>query len=102
MPLQDGSIGLLPEEWLKKYSLLIKMGEAQGGKLRLKKFHFSVLDALLAEVDEEQVAHELEEKKEQLAAIIDRDFSDMPPPTQLSAELRPYQHAGFQWLAFLQ
>ncbi len=102
VPLQDGSIGLLPEEWLKKYSLLIKMGEAQGGKLRLKKFHFSVLDALLAEVDEEQVAHELEEKKEQLAAIIDRDFSDMAPPAQLRAELRPYQHAGFQWLAFLK
>lgn len=102
VPLQDGSIGLLPEEWLKKYGLLIKMGEAQGGKLRLRKFHFSVLDALLAEVDEESILEELEEKKEQLAAIIDRDFSDMAPPTQLKAELRPYQHAGFQWLAFLK
>ncbi len=102
VPLQDGSIGLLPEEWLKKYSLLIKMGEAQGGKLRLRKFHFSVLDALLAEVDEESIQNELEEKKEQLAAIIDRDFSDMAPPSQLKAELRPYQHAGFQWLAFLK
>jgi non-specific serine/threonine protein kinase len=101
VPLQDGSIGLLPEEWLKKYSLLIKMGEAQGGKLRLRKFHFSVLDALLAEVDEEAVQQELEEKKEQLAAIIDRDFSDLKPPAQLKAELRPYQHAGYQWLAFL-
>jgi len=102
VPLQDGSIGLLPEEWLKKYSLLIKMGETQDGKLRLKKFHFSVLDALLAEVDEETIQRELEEKKEQLSAIIDRDFSDMQPPAQLRAELRPYQHAGFQWLAFLQ
>ncbi len=102
VPLQDGSIGLLPEEWLKKYSLLIKMGEAHGGKLRLKKFHFSVLDALLAEVDEETIQRELEEKKEQLSAIIDRDFSDMQPPAQLKAELRPYQHAGFQWMAFLQ
>jgi non-specific serine/threonine protein kinase len=102
VPLQDGSIGLLPEEWLKKYSLLIKMGESHGGKLRLKKFHFSVLDALLEEMDEETIQRELEEKKEQLSAIIDRDFSNMPPPAQLKAELRPYQHAGFQWLAFLQ
>jgi non-specific serine/threonine protein kinase len=60
VPLQDGSIGLLPEEWLKKYSLLIKMGESHGGKLRLKKFHFSVLDALLEEVDEETIQRELE------------------------------------------
>ncbi len=102
VPLQDGSIGLLPDEWLKKYSLLIKMGEAQGGKLRLRKFHFSVLDALLAEVDEESIQQELEEKKERLSAIIDRDYSDMQPPAQLKAELRPYQHAGYQWLAFLE
>jgi len=102
VPLQDGSIGLLPEEWLKKYSLLIKMGESHGGKLRLKKFHFSVLDAMLSEVDEVAIQHELEEKKEQLAAIIDRDFSSLPPPPQLKAELRPYQQSGFQWLAFLE
>lgn len=101
VPLQDGSIGLLPEEWLKKYSLLIKLGEAKDGKLRLRKFHFSVLDTLLAEVDEDSVMQELEEKKQQLAAIIDRDFSDMPPPENLKASLRPYQLAGFQWLAFL-
>jgi superfamily II DNA or RNA helicase len=102
VPLDDGSIGLLPEDWVKKYGLLIKMGESQGGKLRLKKFHFSVLDALLEEVDEEKIQHELEEKKEQLSAIIERDFSSMAPPPQLKAELRPYQHAGFQWLAFLR
>ncbi len=102
VPLGDGSLGLLPEEWLKKYSLLIKMGESQGGKLRLKKFHFSVLDALLEEMDEETVLQELEEKKEQLSAIIDRDFSSLEPPKELNAELRPYQRAGFQWLAFVR
>jgi non-specific serine/threonine protein kinase len=100
--LEDGSIGLLPEEWLQKYSLLVKMGESHGNKLRLKKFHFSVLDALLAEVDEETIQQELEEKKEQLSAIIDRDFSDLPTPVEIKADLRPYQHAGFQWMQFLR
>lgn len=100
--LQDGSIGLLPEEWLQKYSLLVKMGESHGNTLRLRKFHFSVLDALLAEVDEEAIQNELEEKKEQLNAIIDRDFSDIPAPAELKADLRPYQHAGFQWMQFLR
>ena len=103
VPLHDGSIGLLPEDWLKKYGLLMKMGEERAnGSLRLRKFHFSVLDALLDEVDEESIQQELEEKKAQLSAIIDRDFSDMAPPPQLRADLRPYQHAGYQWLAFLQ
>jgi len=100
--LGDGSIGLLPEEWLKKYALLLKVGEAKGNKLRLKKFHFSVLDELLAEVDEEELQKELEEKKLKLNNIVNSDFSDVAPPTQLVAQLRPYQLAGFQWLLFLK
>ncbi len=100
--LGDGSIGLLPEDWLKKYGLLVKMGESKGNKLRLKKVHFSVLDELLAEIDEEGLQQELEEKKKRLNSIISSDFSNIMPPSQLKAELRPYQVAGFQWLVFLK
>jgi superfamily II DNA or RNA helicase len=100
--LDDGSIGLLPEEWLKKYALLIKMGENKGGKIRLKKYHFSVLDELLAEVSEEDLQQELEERKERLAGIIGNDYGNVTAPVNLKAELRPYQLAGFQWLLFLK
>ena len=30
--LGDGSLGILPEEWLKKYSLLFKVGESHGSQ----------------------------------------------------------------------
>lgn len=100
--LDDGSIGLLPEEWLKKYALLIKMGEGKGNQLRLKKYHFSVLDELLSDVDEEELQKELEEKKEKLAGIINNDYSGIPAPDGLTATLRPYQLTGFQWLIFLK
>lgn len=99
--LGDGSIGLLPEEWLKKYSLLLKIGEAKDGKLRLKKYHFTALDEMLSEIDEEQLQQELEGKKERLNNIIEQDFSQLTIPEQVKATLRPYQSAGFQWLAFL-
>jgi len=99
--LGDGSIGLLPEEWLQKYALLIKMGEEKGGKLRLKKYHFSVLDEMLEDLDEDAMVAELEQKKERLSHIIDNNFTDLKPPKELKAELRPYQLAGFQWLVFL-
>lgn len=99
--LGDGTLGLLPEEWLKKYALLIKMGEARNGRLRIKKYHFSVLDELLAEIDEEELQNELETKKERLSEIISNDYSSLKAPEQLKATLRPYQQAGFQWLAFL-
>lgn len=99
--LGDGSLGLLPGEWLKKYSLLLKMGESKGNKLRLKRFHFNILQELLSEIDEEELLRELEEKKERLSKILDNDFSNVNPPEKLSATLRPYQLAGFQWLIFL-
>ncbi|MBL7717373.1 MAG: SNF2 helicase associated domain-containing protein [Flavipsychrobacter sp.] len=99
--LGDGSIGLLPEDWINKYSLLLKMGENKGGKIRIKKYHFSVLDELLTEIDEDALQQELEEKKERLSEIISSDFSSVSVPGQLQAELRPYQLAGFQWLVFL-
>ena len=99
--LGDGSIGLLPEDWLKKYSLLLKMGETRGNKVRLKKYHFSVLDELLKELDEDKLQQELEVKKEKLENILTNDFSLISPPEHLRATLRPYQLAGFQWLMFL-
>lgn len=99
--LGDGSIGLLPDEWLKKYALLIKMGEEREGKLRLKKYHFSVLDEMLEDLDEDAMVEELEQKKEKLAHIIGNDFSELKPPDNITASLRPYQLAGFQWLVFL-
>jgi non-specific serine/threonine protein kinase len=99
--LSDGSLGLLPEEWLKKYSLLLKMGETKGGKIRLKKFHYNVLEELLSEIDEEALLEDLEIKKEKLERILSNDFSNVQPPDLLQATLRPYQIAGFQWLIFL-
>jgi len=99
--LGDGSIGLLPEDWLKKYSLLLKMGDTRGNKIRLKKYHYSVLDDLLKEIDQDSLQQELETKKEKLENILTNDYSLVEPPDHLVATLRPYQLAGFHWLIFL-
>ncbi len=99
--LGDGSVGMLPNEWMKKYSLMLKIGETKGSKIRLKKFHFSVLDDLLGEIKEDKLQQELEEKKVKLESILTNDFSEVEPPEHLKAKLRPYQLAGFHWLKFL-
>jgi non-specific serine/threonine protein kinase len=99
--LGDGSLGMLPDDWLKKYSLLLKIGETKGNKIRLRKYHFSVLDELLSEIDEESLLTELLVKKERLQSILTTDFTTIRPPDHLQAVLRPYQLAGFQWLKFL-
>lgn len=100
--LPDGTIGILPEQMLQKFTLLTKMGEVDGNKLKVKKIHFSILDELLTEVDEESLQEELESKKETLDRIIDNDYTNIQAPEQLKAILRPYQLAGFQWLMFLK
>lgn len=97
--LGDGTLGILPEEWLKKYALLFKVGNTQAGSLRLSKYHLSVIDDLYDNRSEEELSFALDEKFEKL-----REFKNIPqvaPPEHLESTLRPYQLAGYQWLNYL-
>jgi SNF2 family DNA or RNA helicase len=99
--LGDGSYGLLPEEWLAKYSLLFKMSEVQDGKLRVSKYNFSIIDELYDVIDDETVRKELEEKKNNLLQLTEASQTSVPLPEGLLATLRPYQESGYNWLAYL-
>jgi non-specific serine/threonine protein kinase len=100
--LGDGSIGILPEEWLKKFSLLFKMAESQGKKLRVSKFNFSVIDEMMDLISDQDIIKELDEKKKLLLNENPESHSDIAIPEEINAVLRPYQVAGFQWLAYLE
>ncbi len=100
IPLSDGTLGILPEEWIQKYSLLFKMGEGQNKDLRLSKYHFSVIDELYTQRDEQELFVETEEKFERLREF--RQIKQVAAPEHLQPILRPYQTSGFQWLNFLQ
>ena len=97
--LNDGTLGILPEEWLKKYALLFRVGEGRTDKLKLSRFHLSVIDELYENRDESELTIQLEEKYERI-----REFDkikEVPAPEHLEPILRPYQVAGFQWLNYL-
>ncbi|MBS1738430.1 MAG: DEAD/DEAH box helicase family protein [Bacteroidetes bacterium] len=97
--LDDGTLGILPDEWIKKYALLFKVGEGKNNRLRLSKFHLSVIDELYEHRDEEEISFDLDEKFEKL-----RNFKSIPEtavPEGLAGTLRPYQVSGFQWLHYL-
>jgi hypothetical protein len=100
VPLQDGSLGILPEDWLKKYSLLFKVGEGNGNHLRLSRYQFGVIDELYEQRDGEELQVELEEKFDKLRSF--KRIRKLPPPAHLKDILRPYQITGFHWLNFLQ
>jgi superfamily II DNA or RNA helicase len=97
--LGDGTLGILPDEWLKKYALLFRVGEGKQHQLRLSKYHLSVIDELYNGIDETEVMIKLEEKYERLRAF--NRIREVDPPRDLSQVLRPYQVAGYHWLHYL-
>jgi superfamily II DNA or RNA helicase len=99
VPLSDGTLGVLPEEWIKKYSLLFRVGEGKSNQLRLSKYHMSVIDELYDSRNEEELIIRLEEKYEQLREF--KRIKEIPPPVHLEHILRPYQIHGFHWLNYL-
>ncbi|AYD46400.1 DEAD/DEAH box helicase [Arachidicoccus soli] len=97
--LSDGTLGVLPEEWLQKYSLLFQIGETNNQSLKLSKYHFNIVDELYAQRDEGELIFQLEEKYEKIKE--QHSIGEVPPPEHLQPILRPYQLSGFQWLNYL-
>ncbi|MFM6926572.1 MAG: SNF2 helicase associated domain-containing protein [Ferruginibacter sp.] len=97
--LGDGTLGILPDEWLKRYSLLFKVGDGRSNQLRLSKYHMSVIDELYENRDEKELSFELDEKYERLKEF--KNIPETPAPKHLQPILRPYQTSGFQWLNYL-
>ncbi|MBP6287050.1 MAG: SNF2 helicase associated domain-containing protein [Ferruginibacter sp.] len=97
--LGDGTLGILPDEWLKRYSLLFKVGDGRSNQLRLSKYHMSVIDELYENRDESELSFELDEKYERLKEF--KHIPEVQPPEHLLKILRPYQTSGYQWLNYL-
>lgn len=99
--LKDGSMGLLTEEWMEKYALMLKLGQVKDGQVRLKQLHFSAIENLQDEFAPNEMLQQLVEKKDRL---FNYKFDEQAPvaiPANVRATLRPYQQAAFQWMTFL-
>jgi superfamily II DNA or RNA helicase/PAS domain-containing protein len=97
--LDDGSLGVIPEEWMKQFGLLASLGVSDGETVRFSRSQVGLLDALLAA--ERSVT--FDDKFDQLRTRV-QQFSGIEPgepPQGFLGELRPYQAAGVSWLRFL-
>ncbi|HLT86150.1 MAG TPA: SNF2-related protein, partial [Sphingobacterium sp.] len=98
--LDDGTQGILPDEWISKISRYFQIGEIDKELLKIPKINFSEItnlfekDVLSAEVQTEIIAYQ-----EQFAE--QKSFPDISIPTTLLAQLRDYQLEGLRWLNFL-
>jgi hypothetical protein len=101
--LGDGSLGMLPEAWLRRLAMLRALGgDAVDGKLRVPSNRALLLDALLASQDqgEVQVDAKFAELRQRLASF--QSLAPAMPPDGFTGTLRPYQQQGLAWLRFLQ
>jgi hypothetical protein len=94
--LEDGTMGIIPEEWIQKLMLVMKMGKESEGHLHLSKFNYTILDDLYESIGEGDIREELNRRKQQLSQI--ENTVRLPLPAGLTASMRPYQEEGYHWL----
>ena len=98
--LGDGSLGKIPEDWMRKMLRLLRSGEVTGEEVRLSKIHFMLLEDWEESLEYSQVQKEVDEKKLKMSQF--EGIQDVTVSQKVKAELRPYQKAGLNWLNFLR
>ena len=98
--LDDGSVGLLPEEWLRRYTAIAAFGHADGEVIRFERSQASLLDALLAA--EPAIAYD--EMFARVRAELEsfRGIEPEEPPPTFVGHLRGYQQEALGWFDFLR
>jgi SNF2 family DNA or RNA helicase len=97
--LDDGTFGIVPEEWMKKYRLLAELGTMEQNRIRFTRPQAGLLDALLAAepVKMDAAFNQIRRELQQFAGV-----EPAQPPPGFTGELRHYQLEGLGWLLFLQ
>jgi len=98
--LDDGTLGVLPEEWLKKFAPVMKIGVDNGTDIRYSRSQAVLLDALLETQPEVETDKVFSQFQSQL-----KSFEGIRPqqePPSFQGTLRPYQREGLGWLNFLK
>ncbi len=98
--LGDGSVGLLPEDWLKRCGLLAALGEEEDGHVRFNASQGALLDSLLAtlpEVQQDGRFHGFRRRLQKFEGVRARR-----EPTTFRGMLREYQRQALGWFQFLR
>ncbi|MEZ6068983.1 MAG: SNF2-related protein [Pirellulales bacterium] len=98
--LDDGTQGMLPEEWLTRFAPLAEFARPEGDALRFASSQALLLDAMLSERDDVRVDRAFRHFRNKLAG-----FAGVKPaaaPRGFHGKLRAYQREGLGWLYFLR
>ncbi len=99
--LKDGSLGIIPEEWIAQMQKILAIADVSAKSIQINKLRFNIIDELFAGIDNKSVLEEISAKKKLLKSYDDL-ANKKEIPSIVTATLRPYQEASFQWMQFLQ
>lgn len=97
--LDDGSRGMLPEEWLARYAPLAELGKLEDGKLRFSHTQALLIDAWLAEQPGVDLDAAFRRVRDRMQSF--RGIKPVCEPKSFHGQLRDYQRGGLGWLNFL-
>ncbi|QJD94866.1 DEAD/DEAH box helicase [Mucilaginibacter robiniae] len=98
--LDDGTQGILPDEWITRFSAFFEAGKVQDDTLITPKVNFALITELYdQEMLSEEVRHEIDTYQQRFANF--ENIQEVAVPAGLQAQLRPYQQQGLSWLNFL-
>ncbi len=98
--LDDGTYGVLPEEWLRRIGMLTRMGTAVKGEIRFRMSQAGLLDALLASQPEAKFDEKFARIRTELKVF--EGVKSVAQPAGFMGQLRDYQCEGLGWMEFLR
>ncbi len=98
--LGDGSLGMLPDHWLKKYAHLASMGSANSQGIRFTRAQGAILSAWLAEEPDLKSDHDFHALQGAIQSFA--NIKPLAPPKTFKGKLRDYQKDGLGWLGALR
>jgi superfamily II DNA or RNA helicase len=98
--LDDGTYGLLPEEWLSRFGTIAGLGTAETDHLRFRRNQAGFLDALLAMQPEVTCDATFARVRDELRSFAGIRAGEQP--AGFVGHLRDYQRDGVGWMDFLR
>lgn len=98
--LSDGSLGAIPDEWIERLSAVIGVLDVTEDGFRAQPSQVAVVDEVVSVAQEHDASPQYEDLKKR--------FSRGPVPLEQEqpegfvGQLRPYQHAGYEWMVHLR
>ncbi len=100
VPLTDGSLGMLPDDLVQRYTRVLGMGVSADGHVRFTSTQAALLDAWLESQPDVTVDATFAEARRQVAGFA--GIGPLDPPPTFAGTLRDYQRDALGWFAFLR